>query len=145
MHTAQSGAATLQVWSTTNSISAPPSVISLVIFSFSFLLRFRTHPSCPSPSTPSQKTPTSQSSSPLSPPPSPVPVKVIIETSTGEIVGVSQWTVIEGEKPADGRQGTWPSEEEKEYCQCLYRACMEQRRRVIKDNELPIVSMLSMN
>ncbi|PVH94100.1 hypothetical protein DM02DRAFT_694119 [Periconia macrospinosa] len=70
-----------------------------------------------------------------------------VEIATGKIVGFAMWTVIDEEKPPekelDGPPGTWPSEEEKRYCRELHRALLVDRRREIRENDLPIM-MLNM-
>lgn len=67
-----------------------------------------------------------------------------IETTSGEIVGFAMWTVIDEEKPPetelDGPPGTWSSEEEKRYCRALHRAFLVDRRKAIRENDLPIMS-----
>ncbi|KAF2877607.1 hypothetical protein BDV95DRAFT_535306 [Massariosphaeria phaeospora] len=67
----------------------------------------------------------------------------VTDTELGEIIGVAQWSVILDEKPQeediDGPPGTWENDIEKEYCQEIYRSFMENRRRIVRDNSLPII------
>jgi hypothetical protein len=69
-------------------------------------------------------------------------IKAVTVTS-GEIVGLALWTVINQEKPPeaelDGPPGTWPNNEEKKYCQAMHRVLLADRRRVIRENSLPIM------
>ena len=68
-----------------------------------------------------------------------------VEASSGKAVGMAVWTLIEETKPPetelDGPPGTWPSEAEKQYCQALTRVLVSDRRRVIRENNLPIMCM----
>ena len=67
-----------------------------------------------------------------------------VSVTSEEIVGIAMWTVIDEKKPPetelDGPPGTWPNDEEKKYCQSLHRALLTDRRRVIRENDLPIMS-----
>ena len=67
-----------------------------------------------------------------------------VDVASGEIAGFSMWTVIDNEKPPevelDGPPGTWTSEEEKDYCRAMHRALVSDRRRIIRNNTLPIMS-----
>lgn len=67
-----------------------------------------------------------------------------IDTASEEIVGFAMFTVIDEQKPPeielDGPPGTWPSNEEKRYCQALHRALLVDRRRTIRESDLPIMS-----
>jgi hypothetical protein len=70
----------------------------------------------------------------------------VVDTDLDEIIGVSQWAIHDNEKPAegdiDGPSGTWQNEEEKEYCQALYRSFMEFRWEVFRKEEwLPLMSI----
>jgi hypothetical protein len=66
-----------------------------------------------------------------------------VAVDSGEIVGMAMWTVIDKKKPpevdVDGPPGTWADEEEKRYCQALHRSLMAHRRKVIRENDLPIM------
>lgn len=67
-----------------------------------------------------------------------------VSVTSGEIVGFALWTVLDQSKPPEvelsGPPGTWPSNEEKEYCQAMYRVLLADRRRLIRENSLPIMS-----
>ena len=66
-----------------------------------------------------------------------------VSTTSGEIVGFALWTVIDKEKPPEtelqGPPGTWPDEKEEKYCKTLHRLLITDRRKVIRENDLPIV------
>ncbi|KAF1979427.1 hypothetical protein BU23DRAFT_643107 [Bimuria novae-zelandiae CBS 107.79] len=66
-----------------------------------------------------------------------------VATASGEIARFAMWTILDKEKPPeldlDGPMGTRPNEEGKEYCRAMHRVVMAERRRVIRDNDLPIL------
>lgn len=68
----------------------------------------------------------------------------VVDTDLGEIIGVSQWSVVQLHKPPevdmDGPPGTWASDKDKEYARALNRSFMAYRREVFRKNELPIMS-----
>ena len=65
------------------------------------------------------------------------------DNATGEIVGVAQWNVFDGPKPPeielDGPPGTWDTQDDKEWAQALFRAYMEDRRKVIREATGPVM------
>ena len=73
----------------------------------------------------------------------------VVDTVTAQSVGLALWTLIEEAKPPetalDGPPGTWPSQIEKEYCQAMHRSLVADRRKLIRENDLPIISMRTTN
>ena len=65
------------------------------------------------------------------------------DRSTGELVGMAQWNVYEGEKPPekdlDGPPGKWDSEEDKQWAVALFRSNMVHRRKVLREASGPVI------
>jgi hypothetical protein len=71
-------------------------------------------------------------------------IKAVAEGSH-DIAGFSMWTIIDQEKPpeADLKGGSWSNKEEEEYARALHKALLTDRRKTIRENELPIMSKCS--
>jgi len=66
----------------------------------------------------------------------------------GELVGVAQWNVYDGAMPPDtkfdGPPGTWDTEDDKEWAQCLLSSLMKYRRPVLLEATGPVICLLKM-
>lgn len=69
----------------------------------------------------------------------------VTDTDTGEIIGVAQWLIIQGQKPPefdfDGPPGTWKDDTEKKYAQEIFRSFARFRRETIQKEDLPILGV----
>ncbi|MCJ1313395.1 hypothetical protein MMC25_007073 [Agyrium rufum] len=69
----------------------------------------------------------------------------VTDTKINRIIGVANWQVYDGEKPPedelDGPAGTWDTPDDKEWAQAMFRAYMEDRRRVIREAKGPVMCL----
>jgi hypothetical protein len=59
------------------------------------------------------------------------------DKESGKIVGIAEWLVYDGPKPAevglDHPAGYWDTPDEEEWAQALFKSFMEDRRRVLRE------------
>ena len=60
-----------------------------------------------------------------------------VDTSSGEIVGVAEWILYNGNVPEElGMEGDyWNSMEDKSYANCLWKSYLAPRRQMIKETD----------
>ena len=73
----------------------------------------------------------------------------VVESETGEIVGVSQWAVYKDEKPQltvlTGPAMNWNTAEDQEWAQALYASLLENRLQYIGPDPGAVVCQLSIS
>ena len=69
----------------------------------------------------------------------------VVDTTTRRIAGMAMWNVYEGEKPPEhdleGPPGYWPTEDERDFAQAIFKSFMVYRRKVIRETPGPVMCM----